>query len=155
MSMGSTPNVLEARNLNALGMPAKSKDGEPKAKDPAAIAIGAQIRLFRDRAGLTQKEVARRSGYDSGSISRLEKGEIVAKISTLAQIAGAIGVSVSALTATLPAVGGGTESLDEAVALNTVAGGVVSQELGDLAQRVESLERWRATQQPPEHKAAG
>lgn len=51
-------------------------------------AIGKKIKAARKNLGMTQKELAIRTGYTESGISRIEKGEIdlpVSKIKTLSQ----------------------------------------------------------------------
>lgn len=47
------------------------------------IPTGEAIRRLRKRAGLTQKELARRAGVSQSLISRIEKGSVDPKLSTL------------------------------------------------------------------------
>ena len=54
------------------------------------VKIGRRIATLR--GSLTQREVARRSGLDPGTISRIERGEIDPTYSTLAAIASALNV---------------------------------------------------------------
>lgn len=51
-------------------------------------AIGKKIKAARKNLGMTQKELANRTGYTESGISRIEKGEIdlpVSKIKSLSQ----------------------------------------------------------------------
>ena len=53
--------------------------------------IGSKIRAARLAAGMTQKELAEKSGYTFSSISRIEKGEIdlpISKVKTFDYIIG-------------------------------------------------------------------
>jgi len=52
-------------------------------------AIGTKIRAARLAAGMTQKELAERSGYTFSTISRIEKGEIdlpISKVKTFSNV---------------------------------------------------------------------
>lgn len=51
-------------------------DGEDEAEDAADLfrAVGRQLRLLRERAGLTQKELGERLGYSEELIRSLERG---------------------------------------------------------------------------------
>ena len=51
--------------------------------------IGSKIRAARLAAGMTQKELAEKSGYTFSSISRIEKGEIdlpISKVKTFSNV---------------------------------------------------------------------
>jgi transcriptional regulator with XRE-family HTH domain len=52
--------------------------------------LGKNLRAARDRLGLTQEEVAARSGVQAGEISRIERGKRDPQISTLEKIAAAV-----------------------------------------------------------------
>lgn len=55
--------------------------------------VGEQIRLKRESIGMTQKELAERSGLDDKSISRLELGQSRMRLDTFFNIASSLGVS--------------------------------------------------------------
>ncbi|HET6570921.1 MAG TPA: helix-turn-helix transcriptional regulator [Solirubrobacterales bacterium] len=54
--------------------------------------FGGRLREARERLGLTQEEVARRSGVHVTEISRMEAGKRDPKISTLRRLANALEV---------------------------------------------------------------
>ena len=58
-------------------------------------AIGARIRLFRERAGLSVTELANRAGLSKSTVSKIEKGRISSPISTLIRIAQVMDVPVA------------------------------------------------------------
>ena len=58
-------------------------------------SIGSRIKAERNRAGLTQKEVAARAGMADSAIRKYEAGKQIPKIETLSRIADAIGVDFS------------------------------------------------------------
>lgn len=58
---------------------------------------GGKIRCFREQAGLTQQELAEKSGLRQSHISRLEKGHHSPSAMTLEKIAAALGTTVSKL----------------------------------------------------------
>lgn len=62
-----------------------------------SVEIGLRVLLARRRAGLTQRELARRAGVVSDTVSRLERGLTVPETSSLLRIAHALGVSPSTL----------------------------------------------------------
>ncbi len=57
--------------------------------------LGARLRELRLAAGLTQAELARRTGIHRPNIARVEAGRHTPSLETLARIAGAIGVSTT------------------------------------------------------------
>ena len=75
----------------------RSESGEFRASDLPQIAVngaqlGAQLRRLRLEAGLTQAELARRTGIHRPNIARVEAGRHTPSLETLARIAAAIGV---------------------------------------------------------------
>ncbi|MBQ6063679.1 MAG: helix-turn-helix transcriptional regulator [Prevotella sp.] len=65
------------------------------AEDKAWEEYNAQILLdARKNAGLTQQELADRIGADKGYISRLERGLTIPTVSTLYQLATAMGLTI-------------------------------------------------------------
>lgn len=65
--------------------------------DPSIALVAAAIRDARVAAGLSQSELARRTGLDLRTITRVESIEREPSISTLVRIARGIGISVSEL----------------------------------------------------------
>ncbi|HSS04481.1 MAG TPA: helix-turn-helix transcriptional regulator [Solirubrobacterales bacterium] len=55
-------------------------------------AFGTNLREARERLGLTQEQVAQRSGVHSTEVSRIEAGKRDPKISTLERLAKAVEV---------------------------------------------------------------
>lgn len=55
--------------------------------------VGRNVRIFREKAGLTQEELAERSGFSQQYISGLEKGKRNPTIVTLYELAVALDVS--------------------------------------------------------------
>lgn len=53
-------------------------------------ALGAEIRAQRERAGMTQRQLAEKLGRSQGSVSLLEAGARAADIATLKSIADAV-----------------------------------------------------------------
>ena len=66
------------------------------------IQLGSRIRQARDRAGLTQEQLAERIGVSRTAIARYESGEIEPKLHNLAAIALALGVSCDELLGIRP-----------------------------------------------------
>jgi transcriptional regulator with XRE-family HTH domain len=55
-------------------------------------ALGRNLRRARERAGLTQEEVAERSGVHATEVSRIEAGKRDPRISTMERLAEAVEV---------------------------------------------------------------
>jgi len=53
-------------------------------------ALGKNLRAARERLGLTQEQVAERSGVQAGEVSRIETGKRDPKVSTLERLAKAV-----------------------------------------------------------------
>jgi transcriptional regulator with XRE-family HTH domain len=66
--------------------------------------IGANVAALRKRAGVTQSEVATRTGMSVPGMSRLESGEHFPSLATLIAVAEAIGVSPCRLIELPPVV---------------------------------------------------
>lgn len=60
-------------------------------------AIGARIRAFRKKRGLTQQVLAELSGQEPSNISHIERGATKLGLPTIVSIANALGVSVDEL----------------------------------------------------------
>jgi transcriptional regulator with XRE-family HTH domain len=54
--------------------------------------LGKNLRAARKRLGLTQEEVAERSGIQAGEVSRIEAGKRDPRVSTLEKLAAAVEV---------------------------------------------------------------
>ena len=61
------------------------------------VKIGAQLRRERERALLTQDELATRAGVGVTTINRIENGRVEPHFRTIRKLAGALGVEASAL----------------------------------------------------------
>ena len=59
--------------------------------------LGARLRQLRKAAGLTQAELARRTGIHRPNIARVEAGRHTPSLETLARLASAIGVPTTAV----------------------------------------------------------
>lgn len=60
-------------------------------------SIGGRIRTLRRRQNRTQLDIATQSGFTKSLLCKIEKGETVPPVGTLARIAQALGVNTSAL----------------------------------------------------------
>jgi transcriptional regulator with XRE-family HTH domain len=61
-----------------------------------AVAFGHRLRELRERAGLTQRQLAERAGMHRQGVAKLELGEREPSWSTLLALAGGLGVDLNA-----------------------------------------------------------
>ena len=66
-----------------------------KKKNPVLVAFGATIRRLRLEKGLTQRELAKRSGLDVSYISGIERGCRNASLKSLEKVAKGLGCPIS------------------------------------------------------------
>jgi ribosome-binding protein aMBF1 (putative translation factor) len=71
----------------------------------AAFRLGVLVREYRTAAGMTQTELARRSGTSQPAIARLEAGGAEPTVATLRRIADALGVELVVKFHTRPTAG--------------------------------------------------
>lgn len=71
----------------------------PNAKESALVAFGAAVRAARSAAGVSQEELAYRSGIDRSYLGAIERGEQNAGLLHLARIAEALGRPLADLMA--------------------------------------------------------
>jgi transcriptional regulator with XRE-family HTH domain len=64
---------------------------------PVARTLGRKLRILRAKTGQTQDAVARSLNSDRSFISRLERGAVMPRLSTLLRLANYYGVDVSTL----------------------------------------------------------
>ncbi|MDD9940732.1 MAG: helix-turn-helix transcriptional regulator [Myxococcales bacterium] len=88
-------------SLRAAGLserpPAGSLNGDNGTFD--GVKLGARLRALRLGAGLTQAELARRTGIHRPNIARVEAGRHTPSLETLARLANAIGVPTTRVLA--------------------------------------------------------
>ncbi|MCA9580541.1 MAG: helix-turn-helix transcriptional regulator [Myxococcales bacterium] len=79
------------------GQLAQSQNGHDGSAIPAldGTQLGARLRELRLLAGLTQAELARRTGIHRPNIARVEAGRHTPSLETLSRLATAIGVSTT------------------------------------------------------------
>ncbi len=85
-------------------MKAKSKTGmndtDPSryvAENALEVAIGRQVRVYRNKQGMTVADLARQSDLSSGMLSKVENGLTSPSLATLNRLAGALNIPVTAL----------------------------------------------------------
>jgi transcriptional regulator with XRE-family HTH domain len=72
----------------------------PNAKEPVLVAFGAALREVRAKKGISQEELAHRSGIDRSYLGAIERGEQNCGLLHLAKIAAALDVTLVELVAT-------------------------------------------------------
>jgi DNA-binding XRE family transcriptional regulator len=79
--------------------PSEQTEGRPRAARPPGLAgeLAERIEGLRDAHGLTQPILAKRSGVGAGTIGRLERGDVDPRLSTVAAIAKAFGLTAREL----------------------------------------------------------
>jgi transcriptional regulator with XRE-family HTH domain len=65
---------------------------DPKLDHQGIGALGQNLRAARKKLGLTQEQVAERSGVQAGEVSRIESGKRDPQISTVLKLAKAVEV---------------------------------------------------------------
>lgn len=73
-----------------------------KAEDAGMGDLGANLREARERLGLTQEQVAERSGVHATEVSRMEAGKRDPQVSTVERLAKAVKVTPGQLLDRLP-----------------------------------------------------
>jgi len=68
--------------------------------------IGRQVREARERRGLTQREVARRSDLSANTVNRIEQGLVKPASATIERLARTLDVTPGSLYGTTPVRGG-------------------------------------------------
>ena len=91
------------------------RGGEPppagrRGPPPERLAFAANLQRARHAAGLTQAELAERSGVSQPHISQLESGTWEPRLTTIMALATALGVEPGALLPSVGAPGGGSEA---------------------------------------------
>jgi transcriptional regulator with XRE-family HTH domain len=74
-------------------MPATS----PNAKEHALVEFGTAVRLVRRNVGISQEELAHRSGIDRSYLGAIERGDQNTGLIHISKIASALGIKVSEL----------------------------------------------------------
>jgi transcriptional regulator with XRE-family HTH domain len=62
-------------------------------------ALGTAVRVRRERAKLTSRQLARHSGLSEGTVSRIESGKTDPTWATVRRLAAALGASVAEIAA--------------------------------------------------------
>lgn len=93
LGLASGASFVLSVDMVAARAPDATTTQAPSALDGAKV--GSRLRELRKAAGLTQAELARRTGIHRPNIARVEAGRHTPSLDTLARIAAAIGVSAT------------------------------------------------------------
>jgi len=85
---------LKDKNLAAMSNSERAEYEDAYAAAKLAPAVGEQIRMAREAAGLSQRELALRMGTSQAAVGRLEAGGAAATLTTLQRVASALGLTV-------------------------------------------------------------
>jgi len=98
---GSTLELIAAELAQGRLASARTINGAASAAlgDVDGVRLGQRLRALRLAAGLTQAELARRTGIHRPNIARVEAGRHTPSLETLARLAAAIGVSTTRVLA--------------------------------------------------------
>ena len=73
----------------------QAKRAPKTAMDTSALAVGARLRSVREQAGLSQRELAKRSGVTNATISLIEQDSHAPSLASLHRILNAIPISMA------------------------------------------------------------
>ena len=74
---------------------------EPKSS-ATSIDVGERLRVLREQRGLSQRELAAASSLSPNALSQIERGNVSPNVSTLNQLADALGIHITAFFETTP-----------------------------------------------------
>jgi ribosome-binding protein aMBF1 (putative translation factor) len=91
----TTIKDLKKRRLAKASPAERAAFDETYAAAALAIRVGEQIRDARERAGLSQRDLAGRMGTSQAAIARLEAGGVGATLTTLQRAASALDLNIT------------------------------------------------------------
>lgn len=118
--------------------------------------FGARLKEARTKKGLSQRELARASGYDQVSLSRVENGDIIPRVDTVVKIAKVLDLDAAGMYALLAEVEGAVSEAQaperrEQVSTPSVAGSESAQLWKAVALLQQSVS---ALQEPAQERGA-
>lgn len=72
-----------------------AKKGQQAAHDAAGLGVGARLRAVRERAGLSQRELAKRAGVTNSTVSLLEQEAHSPSLASLHRILSAVPITMA------------------------------------------------------------
>lgn len=105
--------------------------------------VGAALRLLRERARMSQDQLAKAAGIGGAQVSRYERGFRAPQLGTLDALLTGLGASLHDLADALDQVNGRTNRVSESVIAERLPGysATVYRTLADILERMEVLER--------------
>lgn len=90
-------NIDELRRTRLANMTVDESDAFARVHDSTSLAIdvGDTVRVAREGAGLSQRQLAARMGTSQAAVARLEAGGVGATLTTLQKVATALGLQVT------------------------------------------------------------
>lgn len=85
--------------------------------------IGSTVREMRQRLGLTIAEISEQTGISRGMLSKIENAQTATSLETLAKLASALGVSLSAFFRNYDVPGGGAQLVKQGEGMEVVRRG--------------------------------
>lgn len=105
-------------------------------------ALGARLKLVRELNGLSQRELARRSGLTNSNVSLIEQGQVSPSVTSLSRLLKAVPISLSQFFALDPeGAGGGVVRKGGAARTEYPEMGMVVESLALSGARPRVLER--------------
>lgn len=95
----------------------------PEAINPLERYIGSTVREMRQKLGLTIAEIAEQTGISRGMLSKIENAQTATSLETLAKLASALGVSLSAFFRNYDVPGGGAQLVKNGEGMEVVRRG--------------------------------
>jgi len=91
--------------------------------DPLERYIGSTMRDLRQKLGLTIAEVSEQTGISRGMLSKIENAQTATSLETLAKLANALGISLSAFFRNYDVPGGGAQLVKQGAGMEVVRRG--------------------------------
>ena len=93
--LGFDVETLEEADMARKPLTPPEDDGDKQASAELQAAFGHSVKEARQKAGLTQTDLAERSGISRVDISRIESGQINVTLRTMRKLAAALDLRVS------------------------------------------------------------
>lgn len=94
MTRRSITDIKTAR-LAAMSADERAQFDETYAAARLALEFGEKVRVAREAAGLSQRDLAMRMSTSQAAVARLEAGGVGSTLTTLQKVADALGMAIS------------------------------------------------------------